>query len=179
MNLPNKLTVLRLIFVPVFVACFYIKYEYNCYIACAVFVVAYLTDILDGQIARRTNCVSTFGKLMDPIADKALTSAALIMLVAFGMMSPIPAIIIIAREFAISGFRLLAAGKNILISASKWGKMKTVSQCTAIALILLGNPVFSQLGFRFDLLILWISVVLTLYSGFDYIYKNRAVLRTV
>lgn len=177
MNLPNKLTMLRLLLVPIFVLCFYIGGEFSYYIAAAVFIIAYITDILDGRIARKTDCVSDFGKLMDPIADKTLTAAALIMLTANGDIPAIATLIIIAREFAISGFRLVAAGGSVVIAASKLGKLKTVSQCVAIVLVLAGSKYFSESGFRFDLLAVWISVALTVFSGIDYVYKNRKLIK--
>ena len=112
MNLPNKLTITRMVLTPVFVACFYIPVSWSMYLAGALFVIAYLTDMLDGQIARRMNIVTDFGKLMDPIADKILSAAAMIMLTAVGLLSPIATLITISREFVISGFRLIYANKN-------------------------------------------------------------------
>lgn len=132
MNLPNKLTLTRIALVPFFIACFYMSTPYKNLIAAVVFTFAYLTDVFDGQIARKHNLITNFGKLMDPIADKLLTCSAFIMLVSFGMLSPIAAIIVISREFIISGFRLVAAGSGNVIAASWLGKTKTVSQFVAI-----------------------------------------------
>ena len=173
MNLPNKLTMLRIILVPFFIACFYLRTPYNNLIAAVVFTLAYLTDVFDGQIARKNNLITNFGKLMDPIADKLLTCSAFVMLVAFGMLSPIATIIVISREFIISGFRLVAAGNGNVIATSWIGKMKTVSQFIAIELILLW-PYTGLVGFRLDSIVLWISVFFTAWSGVDYIVKNRA-----
>ena len=172
MNLPNKLTMLRIFLVPVFIACFYIKADFKNYIAAGIFLIAYFTDLLDGAYARKYNLVTEFGKFMDPIADKLLTSSAIIMLTANAMMSPIAAIIIIAREFIISGFRLVAVKSGIVIAASKLGKIKTVTQCIAITLILLKNPLFSLWNIPFDQIMLWFAVLMTIWSAVDYLIKN-------
>lgn len=177
MNLPNKLTMLRMILVPVFVACFYIPVEWKLYLAAAVFVLAYITDLLDGRIARSRGLVTDFGKLMDPMADKLLSGAAMIMLSSFGMLSPIATVITISREFAISAFRQVSAQRNIVIAAGKIGKMKTLCQCIGITLILLGNPLFCMWGIPFDQIVIWISVLLAIWSCIDYIVKNIKALR--
>lgn len=184
MNLPNKLTMLRILLIPVFIACFYVPIAQNArYILGAmVFAFAYITDICDGQLARKRNLVTSFGKLMDPIADKLLSSAAFIILVAEGLMHPIAAILIIGREFFISGFRMVAAGAGSVIAASWLGKIKTVSQCVAVGALLLWPtirlwPVLRLLTFRLDLVLLWISVVFTLWSGVDYIVKNKGAIQ--
>ena len=173
MNLPNKLTLTRIALVPFFIACFYMSTPYKNLIAAVVFTLAYLTDVFDGQIARKHNLITNFGKLMDPIADKLLTCSAFIMLVSFGMLSPIAAIIVISREFIISGFRLVAAGSGNVIAASWLGKTKTVSQFVAINLLLIW-PYTGLLNFPLDSIVLWISVFFTAWSGVDYIVKNRA-----
>jgi CDP-diacylglycerol--glycerol-3-phosphate 3-phosphatidyltransferase len=172
-NLPNKLTLTRIALVPFFIACFYMSTPYKNLIAAVVFTLAYLTDVFDGQIARKHNLITNFGKLMDPIADKLLTCSAFIMLVSFGMLSPIAAIIVISREFIISGFRLVAAGSGNVIAASWLGKTKTVSQFVAIDLLLIW-PYTGILSFPLDSIVLWISVFFTAWSGADYIVKNRA-----
>ena len=125
MNIPNKLTILRIILVPVFVACFYLPVEGAMYIAAAVFVVAYFTDMLDGYIARKYNLITDFGKLTDPMADKLLTAAAMIMLTAYGLCSPIATFLTIGRELVISAFRLVSATQGVVIAAGKIGKLKT------------------------------------------------------
>ncbi|MEG1810120.1 MAG: CDP-diacylglycerol--glycerol-3-phosphate 3-phosphatidyltransferase [Clostridia bacterium] len=173
MNLPNKLTIFRIALIPLFVICFYIPVRCWEFIAAAVFVIAYATDMLDGHIARKNNIVTDFGKLMDPIADKLLTASALIMLTGIDMLSPIPTIIIIAREFIVSGLRLIAAGDGIVIAAGKLGKLKTITQCIAIVLTILQKSIAVLLHFRLDLVIMWIAVALTVISAIDFVLKNR------
>ncbi len=176
MNLPNRLTILRILLVPVFIACFYIDVTWKLYLAAAVFFLAYMTDILDGQIARKQKIVTDFGKLMDPIADKLLTSSALVMLVAENLLSPIPAFIIIAREFIISGIRLVSAGNGKVIAASWLGKTKTITQCVAIIMIMLDDFIISILGFPLGMIVMWVSVLFTVWSGVDYIIKNKGAI---
>ena len=177
MNLPNKLTILRIILVPVFVACFYLPVEGAMYIAAAVVVVAYFTDMLDGYIARKYNLITDFGKLMDPMADKLLTAAAMIMLTAYGLCSPIATFLTIGRELVISAFRLVSATQGVVIAAGKIGKLKTLTQFIGIVLILLGNPLFNRIGVPFDQIVIWISVVLAVWSCTDYIVKNLKALK--
>ena len=177
MNIPNKLTILRIILVPVFVACFYLPVEGAMYIAAAVFVVAYVTDLLDGYIARKYNLITDFGKLMDPMADKLLTAAAMIMLTAYGLCSPIATFLTIGRELVISAFRLVSATQGVVIAAGKIGKLKTLTQFIGIVLILLGNPLFNRIGVPFDQIVIWISVVLAMWSCTDYIVKNLKALK--
>ncbi|MCI5915457.1 MAG: CDP-diacylglycerol--glycerol-3-phosphate 3-phosphatidyltransferase [Christensenella sp.] len=177
MNIPNKLTILRIILVPVFVACFYLPVEGAMYIAAAVFVVAYFTDMLDGYIARKYNLITDFGKLMDPMADKLLTAAAMIMLTAYGLCSPIATFLTIGRELVISAFRLVSATQGVVIAAGKIGKLKTLTQFIGIVLILLGNPLFNRIGVPFDQIVIWISVVLAMWSCTDYIVKNLKALK--
>jgi CDP-diacylglycerol--glycerol-3-phosphate 3-phosphatidyltransferase len=176
MNIPNRLTVLRILLVPVFIACFYIDVTWKLYLATVIFFLAYITDILDGQIARKQKIVTDFGKLMDPIADKLLTSSALVMLVGENLLSPIPAFIIIAREFIISGFRLVSAGNGNVIAASWLGKTKTITQCVAIILIMLDDLIANILGFPLGMIVMWVSVVFTVWSGVDYIIKNKGAV---
>lgn len=177
MNLPNKLTILRIILVPVFVACFYLPVKGAMYIAAAVFVIAYFTDMLDGFIARKYNLITDFGKLMDPMADKLLTAAAMIMLTAYGLCSPIATFLTIARELIISAFRLVSATQGVVIAAGKIGKLKTLTQFIGIVLILLGNPLFNRIGVPLDQIVIWISVVLAVWSCADYIIRNLKVLK--
>ena len=177
MNLPNKLTILRIILVPVFVACFYLPVAGAMYIAAAVFVIAYFTDMLDGHIARKYNLITDFGKLMDPMADKLLTAAAMIMLTAYGLCSPVATFLTIGRELVISAFRLVSAMQSVVIAAGKIGKLKTLTQFIGIVLILLGNPVFNRIGVPFDQIVIWISVVLAVWSCVDYIVKNLKALK--
>lgn len=175
MNLPNKLTVLRVIMIPFFVAflLFNITGAADKWIALAIFCVASFTDLLDGMIARKYNLVTNFGKFMDPLADKLLVCTAIICLVSLERLNVIVVVIIIAREFIISGFRLVAADNGIVIAASYWGKFKTVSQM-AMTIVLIAN-----LGGVFDLIgtvLVWISIILTVISLIDYVAKNRQVL---
>lgn len=175
MNLPNKLTVLRVIMIPFFVVfmLFHITGAPDKWIALVIFCVASLTDMLDGKIARKYNLVTNFGKFMDPLADKLLVCTAMICLVSLNKLNVIVVIIIIAREFIISGFRLVASDSGIVIAASYWGKFKTVSQM-AMTIVLIAD-----LGGVFDIIgtaLVWISLVLTIVSLIDYVAKNKQVL---
>lgn len=175
MNLPNKLTVLRVIMVPFFVLFMLtdIGGAANKWIALVIFCVASLTDMLDGKIARARNLVTNFGKFMDPLADKLLVCSALICFVEIGKMPAWMVIIIIAREFIISGFRLIASDNGIVIAANYWGKFKTVSQMIMIILLIMDlGGVFYILGEAFK----WIALALTVISLVDYIWKNKQVL---
>lgn len=178
MNLPNKLTILRICMIPFFIGCFYLPTELSLYIAAAVFALAYATDALDGHLARKNGQITDFGKFMDPIADKLLSASAFIMLCAMGMMHPVAVIVILSREFLISGLRLVCADKGVVVAASGWGKLKTVSQAICIMAVLvlypMGMPLLKLLA---DVLV-WISVALALISGADYIYKNRSCVST-
>jgi len=176
MNLPNRLTLLRICMVPVFILCFYIPVSWNNYIAAGIFILAYITDFADGYIARSRNLVTDFGKLMDPIADKALTASALFMMTAFDMIHPVFPIIIIVREFVISGFRMVSAGSGVVIAANWIGKAKTVTQCVAVVMILMQGLVHRIFHFPMELLVLWVSIILTVWSAVDYIYSYRQVL---
>ena len=175
MNLPNKLTVLRVIMVPFFV--FFMLTDVggaaNKWIALVIFCVASLTDMLDGKIARARNLVTNFGKFMDPLADKLLVCSAMICLIPSGKLAAWIVIVIIAREFIISGFRLVASDAGIVIAASYWGKFKTVSQMFMIIVLI------ADLGGAFDMIgtiLIWVSLILTIVSLFDYVAKNVQVL---
>lgn len=177
MNLPNKLTILRVLMIPFFL--FFIllapTHENYNYIAIFIFILASFTDFLDGYIARKHNLVTNFGKFMDPLADKLLVSSALISLCALGYLNTVVVIIIISREFIITGFRTVASDAGIVIAASKYGKMKTISQMIMIPYVML----FLQ-GQPFDLIqsiLVLITVVFTIYSGYDYIHLNKDVLK--
>ena len=174
MNLPNKLTVLRVIMIPFFVLFMLTDFagEASKYIALAVFCVASFTDFLDGYLARRDNLVTNFGKFMDPLADKLLVCSALICLIPQGKLETWIVLVIIAREFIISGFRLVASDNGIVIAASYWGKFKTVSHMSMIILLILDLPflwIVSEI-------VKWIAVVLTIVSLVDYVVKNKQVL---
>ena len=175
MNLPNKLTVLRVLMVPFFVLFMLtdIGGAANKWIALSIFCVASLTDMLDGKIARARNLVTNFGKFMDPLADKLLVCSAMICMITTGQLQAWIVIIIIAREFIISGFRLVASDAGIVIAASYWGKFKTVAQMAMIIVLL------ADFGGIFDMIgnvLIWVSLVLTIVSLVDYVKKNIQVL---
>ncbi len=153
------------------IACFYLQTEYNYLIATVVFIIAYITDIIDGWYARKYNMITDFGKLMDPMADKLLTAGAIIMLNSVGKLNPIYTFIIIGREFVVSAVRLVAASEGNVIAAGVWGKLKTISQAIAIPLIMLDNPIFRNINVPFDMIVMTISVILSIWSAIDYIYK--------
>ena len=175
MNTPNKLTMLRIILIPFFVVFLLGNFStWSKWMALAIFVIASLTDMLDGYLARRDNLVTNFGKFMDPLADKLLVCSALICFTSLGTLPAWITIVIIAREFIISGFRLIAADNGIVIAASYWGKFKTVSQMIMIILMIMDiqNTVFQTLITVFIV----IAVALTVISLIDYILKNKQVL---
>lgn len=175
MNLPNKLTILRIIMIPFFVLFMLldggVSQTYR-YIAAVIFIVASFTDLLDGKIARKYNLVTNFGKFMDPLADKLLVCSGLICLVGLGQLPAWFVIIIISREFIISGFRLVASDNGVVIAASYWGKFKTVSQMIMSVLLIVNIPALSILTTIFSV----IALVLTVVSLIDYIAKNYRVL---
>ena len=177
MNLPNKLTIFRVILIPFFVVFMLapICPGYANYIAVAIFIVASLTDLLDGKIARKYNLVTDFGKFMDPLADKLLVCAAMICLIETGQLAAWIVILIISREFIISGFRLVAADNGVVIAASYWGKFKTTFQMLMVIVLILNfdNRYFQILG----TVLTYIALVLTVVSLIDYLWKNRAVLK--
>ncbi len=175
MNLPNKLTVFRVLLIPFFVLFTLADLVpgYSKYIAVAIFIVASLTDLLDGHIARKYNLVTNFGKFMDPLADKLLVSAALICLVSTEMLPAWMVIVIISREFIISGFRLVASDNGVVIAASYWGKWKTTIQMVMIVVLLLDlGGIFDPIG----QILVWASLILTVVSLLDYLVKNKHVM---
>lgn len=188
MNLPNKLTIFRIILIFPFVLLllgesnnwgWYRKLfggimEYVDYIALAIFIVASLTDLIDGKIARKYNLVTNFGKFMDPLADKLLVCAAMIALVELGRIPAWIVIIIISREFIISGFRLIASDNGVVIAASYWGKFKTTFQMVMVCLMIANIP---ELQLLTDI-VMWIALVLTIVSLIDYLVKNKGVMQT-
>lgn len=187
MNLPNKLTIFRIFLILPFIllllgessgwgwyrAVFGGVEEYVDYIALVVFIVASLTDLVDGKIARKYNLVTNFGKFMDPLADKLLVSAAMIALVELGRIPAWVVIVIISREFIISGFRLVAADNNVVIAASYWGKFKTTFQMVMVCLMIADIP---QLQLVTDI-VMWIALILTIVSLIDYLVKNKDVMK--
>lgn len=176
MNLANKITIFRVFLVPIFMVVLYSNFPNSTYYAAAIFIFASLTDTLDGYIARSRNMVTNFGKFIDPLADKILVSAALIVLVELGKIPGWVVVLIIAREFTITGFRIIAASEGITIAASPLGKIKTITQLIAIILLLINNFPFNLLHFPLDMIMLYISLFFTILSGIDYIYKNKSTL---
>jgi len=176
MNLPNKLTIFRVILIPFFV--FFVLTDYagaaSKWIALGIFIVASLTDLLDGQIARKRNLVTNFGKFMDPIADKLLVCSALICLVDIGRIYSWVVIVIISREFVISGFRLIASDNGVVLAASYWGKFKTTFQMVMICLMIADIP--NEAVSVVTDIVMWAALALTVISLADYLWKNRSIL---
>ncbi len=186
MNLPNKLTIFRIVLIVPFIllllgegsgwkwfsAIFGGIMEYVDYIALGVFIVASLTDLIDGKIARKYNLVTNFGKFMDPLADKLLVSAALIALVEMDRIPAWIVIVIISREFIISGFRLVAADNHVVIAASYWGKFKTVFQMVMVCLLIADIPKLRLV----TEIVMWVALALTVVSLVDYLIKNKNVM---
>ncbi|MBQ1870641.1 MAG: CDP-diacylglycerol--glycerol-3-phosphate 3-phosphatidyltransferase [Lachnospiraceae bacterium] len=177
MNLPNKLTVFRVLLIPIFVLFMQPFMPYGDVIALIIFIVASLTDLFDGKIARKYNLITNFGKLMDPLADKLLVCTAMLCLMDIDRLPAIAVIIIIAREFIISAVRLVAASENVVIAASMWGKAKTVSQMTMVIILLLhfSWPYYNYL----ELLSIIVATALTVISLVDYLIKNRFVFKEI
>ncbi len=175
MNLPNKLTLLRVFMIPVFIIFMKLPFSWGHIAALVVFIAASLTDTFDGMIARKYNLVTNFGKFMDPLADKLLVCSALICLIDTGQIASWIVIIIIAREFIISGFRLIAVDNGVVIAASVWGKVKTVFQMVMIIALLLGINSFGY--WFFCQVLVYISLALTIISLVDYLMKNGAVIK--
>ena len=174
MNLANKITMFRVILIPVFLIFLLAGVcppQVARIVAVIIFIVASLTDMLDGYIARSRNLVTNLGKFLDPLADKLLVCAALVSMVYLGYLAPVAVIIIISREFIITGFRLIAVEGGQVIAASWWGKVKTAVQMVMIIIVLLWPQ--SIIGFWLQ----WAAVVLTVISGVDYLVKNKAVLK--
>ncbi len=184
MNLPNKLTMLRIFMIPIFVFCLLANFiPYHSYIALGVFILASLTDLLDGKIARKKNLVTNFGKFMDPLADKLLVVSALLCLLVVDdgsrmcsnqIIGLIAVLIIVGREFIISGFRLVASDAGIVIAASMWGKFKTATTMIAICFMLVVKelPILKDV----TMILFWVAVTLTIVSLTDYLIKNKAVM---
>lgn len=172
MNLPNKLTMGRIFAIPVFIVVFLMDYRIA---AAVIFILAALTDMLDGHIARKHNLVTNFGKLMDPLADKLLVMSALICMVEVGDVAGWMVVVILGREFIITGMRQVAAAQGIVIAAGTTGKIKTITQMIAIPLLILENWPFTALGIPvpFDQIFLWIALIMTIVSGTEYIMKNK------
>ncbi len=178
MNLPNKLTVLRVILIPFFVVFLLLSPGNDLFkwISLAIFIIASLTDMLDGKIARKYNLITDFGKFMDPLADKLLVCSAMICLIDLGKIPSWVVVIIIAREFIISGFRLVAADNGRVIAASYWGKFKTTFQMIMVILMIADLGAVIPYYDIVTTIIMWIALVLTIISLCDYIVKNKDVM---
>lgn len=186
LNLPNKLTLIRMFLAPIYLALMLIEFPYHYIVALAVFSVASLTDMLDGKIARKNNLITVFGKLLDPLADKMLTTAALLAFMREGWCSIWIVMIVLTREFAVAGVRLIATAQGIVIPANYWGKAKTVSQMVFTIVIML----LAELDATFDILanagwltlarvsniMLWITAVLTVVSGITYFVDSKKLI---
>lgn len=188
MNLPNKITLARIFLVPVVMLFLLVRFNlgvvtigefqitYNELIAALVFILAASTDGLDGYIARKKKLITNLGKFLDPLADKLLISAALISLVELGRLDAWIAIVIISREFAVTGLRLIAAAEGSVIAASPLGKLKTWVQIIAIVALMMNNFPFATVGIPFDTIAIWLAVIITIFSGVDYFIKNKKVI---
>ncbi|MBD2862013.1 MULTISPECIES: CDP-diacylglycerol--glycerol-3-phosphate 3-phosphatidyltransferase [Paenibacillus] len=189
MNLANRITVARIFLVPVIMFFLLVNLDlppirieqfsitYNQIIAVLIFIIAASTDSLDGYIARKHKLITNLGKLLDPLADKLLVSAVLVSLVDMGKLDAWIAIVIISREFAVTGLRSICAAEGIVLAASKLGKWKTAAQITAIIALLINNFPFAFLNIPFDLIASWIAAIITIYSGIDYFAKNWHVIQ--
>lgn len=186
LNLPNKLTLIRMFLAPIYLALMLIEFPYHYIVALAVFAVASLTDMLDGKIARKNNLITVFGKLLDPLADKMLTTAALLAFMREGWCSIWIVMIVLTREFAVAGVRLIATAQGIVIPANYWGKAKTVSQMVfTIVIMLLAEldvtfDIFANAGWftlaRVSNIMLWITAVLTVVSGITYFVDSKKLI---
>ncbi|WP_138859324.1 MULTISPECIES: CDP-diacylglycerol--glycerol-3-phosphate 3-phosphatidyltransferase [Exiguobacterium] len=188
MNLPNRLTMLRVLLIPVFVVLLAVDFDWGDiaflgadvplqqFIAGVVFTIAAITDWLDGHLARKHNLVTNFGKFMDPLADKLLVTAALVLLVEMDLVAAWVVVVILSREFAVTGLRLVAADEGIVVAAGKSGKAKTWVQLFAIIFLLFGNPIFSYVGIPFGEWAMWLALVLTIYSGAEYFAQNYKII---
>ena len=188
MNLPNRITLARIFLVPVVMLFLLVRFDfgviiigdfhitYSEIIATVIFIIAASTDGLDGYIARKKKLVTNLGKFLDPLADKLLISAVLISLVEMQRLDAWVAILIISREFAVTGLRLVAVAEGQVIAASKWGKLKTVIQIVAVCALMINNFPFAFIGIPFASFAVWAAVMITLFSGFDYFMKNRHVI---
>lgn len=189
MNIPNKITLSRIFLIPIFIILLSIDFNWgewgigesvlpvSHFVAALLFIVAAATDWVDGHYARKYDLVTNFGKFLDPLADKLLVSAALILLVELGFAPAWVVIIIISREFAVTGLRLVASGEGIVLAASNMGKLKTATQMTAIAVLLLHNFPFSYIGVPIGIIMLYVALFFTVLSGYDYFAKNWHVMK--
>ena len=169
-NLPNKITLSRIVMVPFIIVLLYFENKYTCLIACLGFILASVTDLLDGHIARRSNMITSFGKFLDPLADKVLITSVLVMLVALGWAEAWVAIVIICRELIITGLRAIAADEGVVIAADTFGKWKTILQMVALVPLILHYPWFGLNPIPLGQFLLYIAVALTIFSGANYLY---------
>ncbi len=182
MNLPNKLTVARIILTPLYLASMLMNFNYHYLVAAAIFIVASITDFVDGKLARKNNQITTFGKLCDPLADKMLTTAALLAFMDMGICNIWIVMIVLTREFLVTSFRLVAAAQGVVIAANIWGKLKTVSQMVSSIAIMLAIHFVNVFSVDFDLfalicnILLGITAVLTVVSGIKYIVDGLKVI---
>lgn len=177
MNIPNQLTVIRILLIPLFLLFLFISKGVFRFFPLLIFIGAAVTDAIDGHIARRDNLITNFGKFMDPLADKLLTASAFIAFVEIGYLSSWIVILIISREFLISGFRTLAASKGVTIAANPWGKIKTVFQMVLIVVILIDHTGYIRFASPLITPLVVIAVLLTVVSGVTYIYDNLNVIK--
>ena len=173
MNLPNKLTMLRILLIPVFMVVLYLGFPGSTYVALGIFIIASLTDLLDGKIARKYNLVTDFGKFADPLADKMLVTAAMLWFVEIGQMPAWALLIVIVREFAVSGLRMIAADKGTVIAAGWSGKVKTAATMVCIVLMFLPIPAVV------NTVCVWIIALTTLYSGVEYFVQNKNAIQSM
>ena len=188
MNIPNRITVSRILLIPIFVVIMMFDFGWgnmklfgaempvHHFVGALIFIFASATDWVDGYYARKYNLVTNLGKFLDPLADKLLVSAALILLVELQLAPAWIVIIIISREFAVTGLRLILAGQGEVVAANQLGKIKTWAQIVAISALLLHNTIFTLIGIPFDMIMLYIALIFTIWSGWDYFYLNRKVL---
>ncbi|HZW67226.1 MAG TPA: CDP-diacylglycerol--glycerol-3-phosphate 3-phosphatidyltransferase [Pseudogracilibacillus sp.] len=189
MNLPNKITLSRIFLIPIFIIILTVPFNWGEWqmngeayplthlFAAIIFLIASATDWLDGYYARKYNLITNMGKFLDPLADKLLVSAAFILLVELDLLAAWIVIVIVSREFSVTGFRLVAAGEGVVLAASSMGKLKTASQLIAIALLLLHNFPFAYMNIPMDTIVVYIALILTVWSGVDYFIKNWHVVR--
>ncbi|GKW44844.1 CDP-diacylglycerol--glycerol-3-phosphate 3-phosphatidyltransferase [Planococcus sp. NCCP-2050] len=185
MNIPNRITISRILLIPIFMLIMLVDFNWGTmtlfgaempvshFIGGLIFIIASLTDWIDGYYARKYNLVTTFGKFLDPLADKLLVSAALIILVELGFAASWIVILIISREFAVTGLRLVLAGEGEVVAAGSLGKIKTTAQILAISALLLHDTIFVLMGVPFGEIMLYIALIFTIWSGWDYFYANR------
>lgn len=187
MNLPNKITLSRICLIPIFVIVMMFDFNWGTmelfgaempvhhFVGALIFILASCTDWIDGYLARKYQLVTNLGKFLDPLADKLLVTSAFILLVEMGTVPAWVIILILAREFAVTGLRSILAGEGKIVAASKLGKIKTWTQIVAIVALLLHNTIFAMVGIPFDMIMLYIALFFTLWSGWDYFYLNREV----